>query len=67
MPRIPMKGDTDAYSVRDMIAEAQRELELREKHYPRFVRQGKLSGDESARRISLMRAIIRRLTQTAAM
>ena len=53
--------------VTALIAEAQRELDLRRQHYWTLVRAGKMRQDEADRRIALMSAIVKRLTVTAAL
>jgi hypothetical protein len=53
--------------VRALIAEAQRELDLRRQFYWTRVRAGKMRQDEAERRIALMEAIVKRLTVTAAL
>ena len=55
------------FSVRDLIAEAQRELDLRRQFYWCRVRAGKMRQAEADRRIALMQAIVERLTVTAAL
>jgi hypothetical protein len=52
--------------VKALIAEAQRELDLRRQFYWTRVRAGKMRQDEADRRIALMEAIVKRLTVTAA-
>lgn len=53
--------------VKALIAEAQRELDLRRQFYWTRVRAGKMRQDEAERRIALMEAIVKRLTVTAAL
>lgn len=53
--------------IAEMVAEARRELALRRQVYPRLVASGRLKADEATRRISLMEAIVTRLTRTAAL
>ncbi|MFN7596844.1 MAG: hypothetical protein ACK5PT_08875 [Cereibacter sp.] len=53
--------------VKALIAEAQRELDLRRQFYWTRVRAGKMRQDEADRRIALMEAIVKRLTVTAAL
>jgi hypothetical protein len=55
------------FSVKALIAEAQRELDLRRQFYWTRVRAGKMRQDEADRRIALMEAIVKRLTVTAAL
>jgi hypothetical protein len=54
-------------TVKALIAEAQRELDLRRQFYWTRVRAGKMRQDEADRRIALMEAIVKRLTVTAAL
>jgi len=54
------------FTIDDLIAEAQRELELRRQFYWRRVRAGKMRREDADRRIALMEAIVKRLTATAA-
>ena len=56
-----------SFSVTALIAEAQRELDLRRQFYWSRVRAGKMRQDEADRRIALMQAIVKRLTVTAAL
>ena len=56
-----------AIPVTALIAEAQRELDLRRQFYWTRVRAGKMRQDEADRRIALMEAIVKRLTVTAAL
>ena len=42
----------------EQIAEAQRELALREKCFPGWVKSGRLSMDEAYQRLAAMRAIV---------
>ncbi len=53
--------------VTALIAEAQRELDLRRQFYWSRVRAGKMRQNEADRRIALMAAIVKRLTATAAL
>ena len=53
--------------VTALIAEAQRELDLRRQIYWSCVRAGKMRQDDADRRIALMAAIVKRLTVTAAL
>jgi hypothetical protein len=55
------------FPVKALIAEAQRELDLRRQFYWTRVRAGKMRQDEADRRIALMEAIVKRLTVTAAL
>ena len=50
-----------------LIAEAQRELDLRRQHYWARVRAGKMRQADADKRIALMAAIVKRLTVTAAL
>ncbi len=56
-----------SFSVTALIAEAQRELDLRRQVYWTRVRAGQMRQDEADKRIALMQAIVRRLTVTAAL
>ena len=51
--------------VTALIAEAQRELDLRRQFYWARVRVGKMRQVDAERRIALMAAIVKRLTVTA--
>jgi len=53
--------------VTALIAEAQRELDMRRQFYWSRVRAGKMRQDEADRRIALMQAIVKRLTVTPAL
>ena len=53
--------------VSALIAEAQRELDMRRQVYWSRVRAGKMRQDEADKRIALMAAIVKRLTVTAAL
>ena len=50
-------------TLAEQIAEAQRELALREKCYPGWVKSGRLSMDEAYHQLAAMRAIVRTLTR----
>ena len=50
-----------------LIAEAQRELDMRRQFYWSRVRAGRMRQDEADKRITLMQAIVKRLTVTAAL
>jgi hypothetical protein len=54
------------FTVEELIAEAQRELELRRQFYWRRVRASQMRREDADRRIALMEAIVKRLTATAA-
>ena len=54
-------------AITALIAEAQRELDLRRQFYWSRVRAGKMRQDEADKRIALMAAIVKRLTVTAAL
>ena len=56
-----------AIPVIALIAEAQRELDMRRQVYWSRVRAGMMRQDEADKRIALMQAIVRRLTATAAL
>ena len=53
--------------VTALIAEAQRELDMRRQVYWSRVRAGKMRQDDADKRIALMAAIVKRLTVTAAL
>lgn len=46
-----------SYTKKDLAAEASRELQKRKAHYPRFIREGKLSQVSADRQEALMHAI----------
>ena len=50
-----------------LIAEAQRELDMRRQVYWSRVRAGQMSQDDAYKRIALMAATVKRLTVTAAL
>ena len=50
-----------------LIAEAQRELDMRRQVYWSRVRAGQMRQDDADKRIALMAAIVKRLTVTAAL
>ena len=56
-----------ALPITALIAEAQRELDMRRQVYWTRVRAGKMRQDDADRRIALMAAIVKRLTVTAAL
>ncbi len=58
---------TDEIDVKELIIEAQRELDMRRRLYPKWVRAGKIKDRDAQRRIDLMQGIVRRLTRTAGM
>ncbi len=64
MPQIIPIG---AIPVAALIAEAQRELDLRRQFYWSRVRAGQMRQADADARIALMAAIVRRLTATAAL
>ena len=53
--------------VTALIAEAQRELDMRRQVYWASVRAGTMRQADADKRIALMQAIVRRLTATAAL
>lgn len=55
------------FTIEELIAEAQRELELRRQFYWRRVRAGQMRREVADRRIAMMEAIMKRLTATAAL
>lgn len=57
--------DPDRFTVREMIAEVQREIRMRRRVYDRRVRSGEMTRVEADRYIDLMTAVERRLTKTA--
>ena len=64
MARITPDG---ALPITALIAEAQRELDLRHQYNWSRVRAGQMRQADAAQRIALMAAIVRRLTATAAL
>lgn len=56
-----------AFAVKALIAEAQRELDLRKQFYWSRVRAGRMRREDADRRIALMEAIVKRLIVTAAL
>jgi hypothetical protein len=64
MARITPDG---ALPITALIAEAQRELDMRRQYYWARVRAGKMRQADADRRITLMAAIVKRLTVTAAL
>ena len=64
MAQITLSG---TIPVTALIAEAQRELDLRCQFYWSRVRAGKMRQDEADKRIALMQAIMKSLTVTAAL
>ena len=56
-----------AIPITALIAEAQRELDLRRQFYWARVRAGKMRQTDADKRIALMAAIVKRLTVTAAL
>lgn len=56
-----------AIPITALIAEAQRELDMRKQVYWSFVRAGQMRQADADKRIALMAAIVRRLTVTAAL
>ncbi|MCL5779208.1 hypothetical protein M1105_19785 [Limibaculum sp. FT325] len=55
------------FPVKALIAEAQRELDLRKQLYWTRVRAGRMRREDADRRIALMEAIVKRLIVTAAL
>jgi hypothetical protein len=47
-----------AVSIEDQVACAERELKMRERVYPRWVGEGRMSQDKADKEIAAMRAII---------
>ncbi len=64
MARIAPDG---ALPITALIAEAQRELDLRRQFYWARVRAGQMRQADADKRIALMAAIVKRLTVTAAL
>ena len=64
MAQITPSGATPVIAL---IAEAQRELDMRRQVYWSRVRAGKMRQDEADKRIALMQGIVKRLTVTAAL
>ena len=58
---------TGTIPISALIAEAQRELDMRRQVYWSRVRAGQMRQDEADQRIALMAAIVRRLTVAAAL
>ena len=56
-----------AIPVTALIAETQRELDMRRQVYWSRVRAGQMSQDDADKRIALMAATVKRLTVTAAL
>ena len=56
-----------ALPITALIAEAQRELDLRRQFYWARVRAGKMHQADADKRIALMAAIVKRLTVTGAL
>ena len=56
-----------AIPVTALIAEAQRELDMRHQYYWSRVRAGKMRQADADKRIALMAAIVKRLRVTAAL
>ena len=50
-------------TLEEQIAEAQRELALRERAYPGWVKSGRLSMDDAYHRLAAQRAIVATLTR----
>lgn len=64
LPHTP-SVNPDRFTVREMIAEVQREIRMRRRVYERRVRSGEMTRVEADRYIDLMTAVERRLTKTA--
>ena len=64
MARITPDG---ALPITALIAEAQRELDMRRQVYWSRVRAGQMRPDDADKRIALMAAIVKRLTVPAAL
>lgn len=63
----PPNTNPDRFTTRQLIEEAQREVEMRRRTYRKLVRAGRMDPKEADTRIDMMTAIARRLTKTAAM
>lgn len=61
----PGLNRSPAFTIRELIAEAEREAGMRRNVYAKQVRAGRMSQRDADRRIDLMEAIVRRLTRTA--
>lgn len=61
----PAPSSADRFTIRELIAEAQREAFLRRRVYAKRVRAGQMDPRDADRQIDLMEAIVRRLTRTA--
>lgn len=53
------------FTTRELIAEAQRESQMRRRVYAKQVRAGRMDQRDADSKIDLMEAIARRLTRTA--
>lgn len=65
--RDPLKTPSERFSVRELVAEAQREVFMRRRVFPNAVRAGRMSQEDADRRIDMMEAIITRLNRSAGM
>lgn len=59
------RSDSDRFTSRQLIEEAQREARMRRRVYGKQVRAAKMDPKEADERIDMMEAIARRLTRTA--
>ena len=60
-------SDPDRFTTRELIEEAQREVEMRRRVYGKQIRAGRMDRKEADERIDKMTAIVRRLTKSAGM
>jgi hypothetical protein len=49
----------DSFSTAEKRSEIERELAIRERLYPEWIRSGRLSADRARRQIDILRAIVR--------
>lgn len=54
---------SDVVTLREMIAEAERELKMRLGAYPRFVAMGRMTEAKAERALAVQRAIIAKLKE----
>ena len=57
--------DPDRFPVRELIAEAHREVKMRRRVFEKQVRAGRMDRADADLKIDLMEAIARRLSRTA--
>jgi hypothetical protein len=58
MTQAEAKAASDTFPLETQIAEAARELKMRETNYPAWVREGRLRPAEAERQLALQRAIL---------